>query len=213
MEGDLDRWFLLAHNPLRGDPAVVSLCAALSRFGMSAICLLLVCVAVSTSFPACREARAVPMVVLFSFAAATLASTLFKELLGRPRPMAELAGLLNASSLHGSPSFPSGHAAKSVALALPFVLIVPATSFAVRLIKLSLLLVASLVCYSRIVLGAHYLSDVLAGAGLALACVPAAIWAANEIFTRGKVTPEKLDTVVKRQVFVLLALALGLPFL
>jgi membrane-associated phospholipid phosphatase len=38
----------------------------------------------------------------------------------------------------------------------------------VRLIKLALLLVASLVCYSRIVLGAHYLSDVLAGAALAL---------------------------------------------
>jgi undecaprenyl-diphosphatase len=151
--------------------------------------------------------------VLFSFAAAALAGTLLKELLGRARPIAELAGHLNAVGGHGSPSFPSGHAAKSLALALPFVLIVPAGSVVVRLVKLALLLVASLVCYSRIVLGAHYLSDVLAGAAVALACVPVAVAVANAIYARGKVTPEKLNTVVKRLTVVLLALMLGLPFL
>jgi hypothetical protein len=61
--------------------------------------------------------------------------------------------------------------------------------------------------------GAHYLSDVLAGAALALAGVPVAVTAANAIYTRGKVTPEKLNTVVKRLAVVLFALALGLPFL
>jgi membrane-associated phospholipid phosphatase len=76
-----------------------------------------------------------------------------------------------------------------------------------------MLLVAGLVCYSRIVKGAHYLSDVLAGAGLALVCVPVAVAAANAIYARGKVTPEKLDTVVKRIAAILLALALLLPFL
>lgn len=213
-ERDFDRGFLLAHNPLRDHPAVVALCGALTRFGMSVICLLLIAsVAASNRFPALREARPVLLVVLFSFAAAGLADTLLKELLGRARPITDLAGQLNVASRHGSPSFPSGHAAKSFALALPFVLIVPAGSVVVRLVKLALLLVASLVCYSRIALGAHYLSDVLAGAALALACVPAAMAAANFLYARGKVTPEKLNTAVKRWMAVLFALTLGLPFL
>ena len=213
-ERDFDRGFLLAHNPLRDHPAVVALCGALTRFGMSAICLLLIAsVAASNRFPALREARPVLLVVLLSFAAAGLADTLLKELLGRARPIADLAGQLNVARRHGSPSFPSGHAAKSFALALPFVLIVPAGSVVVRLVKLALLLVASLVCYSRIVLGAHYLSDVLAGAALALACVPAAMAAANFLYARGKVTPENLNPAVKKWMAVLFALTLGLPFL
>jgi membrane-associated phospholipid phosphatase len=214
IERDFDQGFLLAHNLFRDNPAVVALCRALSHFGMSAICLLLLaCVAASFRFSAFPEVRAVLLVVLFSFAAAALAGTLLKELLGRARPIAELAGQLNAAGGHGSPSFPSGHAAKSLALALAFALIVPAGSVVVRLVKLALLLVASLVCYSRIVLGAHYLSDVLAGAAVALACVPVAVAAANAIYARGKVTPEKLNTVVKRLAVVLLALTLYLPFL
>jgi membrane-associated phospholipid phosphatase len=213
-ERDFDRRFLLAHNPLRDHPAVVALCRALTRFGMSAICLLLIAsVAASNRFPALREARPVLLVVLFSFAAAALAAALLKELLGRARPIADLAGQLNVAGRHGSSSFPSGHAAKSLALALPFVLIVPAGSVVVRLVKLALLLVASLVCYSRIVLGAHFLSDVLSGAALALACVPAAIAAANVLYDRGKFTPEKLNMGVKRWMAVLIALTLGLPFL
>jgi membrane-associated phospholipid phosphatase len=214
IERDFDRGFLLAHNPLRDHPPVVALCGVLSRFGMSAICLLLfACIAASFFSPAFREARPVLLVVLFSFGAAAVAGTILKELAGRARPVADLAGQLNAASRHSSASFPSGHAAKNLALALPFALIVPAGSAFVRLAKLALLLVASFVCYSRIVLGAHYLSDVLAGAAVAVACIPVAMAAANAIYTRGKVTPEKLDTVVKRQVFLLLALALWLPFL
>lgn len=214
MERDFDRGFLLAHNPLRDNPAVVALSAALSRFGMSAICLLLLaCTAASFRFPALSEGRAVLLVVLFSFAAADLSGTLLKELLGRARPITDLAGQLNAPGGHGSPSFPSGHAANSLGLALPFVLIVPAGSVIVRLVKPALLLVAGLVCYSRIVLGAHYLSDVLAGAALALACVPVAVAAANAVYARRKVTPGTLNTVVKRVAAVLLALTLYLPFL
>jgi len=214
IERDFDRGFLLAHNRFRDNPSVVALASALSRFGMSTICLLLLaCVAASYRFPAFLDARPLLLVVLMSFNAATLAATLLKELLGRARPIADLAGQLNVAGGHGSPSFPSGHAAQSLALALPIVLIVPGGSVAVGFVKLVLLLVASLVCHSRIVKGAHYLSDVLAGAALALVCVPVGVVVANAIYTRGKVTPEKLDAVVKRLTVVLLALTLGLPFL
>ena len=214
MERDFDRGFLLAHNRFRDDPAVVAICRALSRFGMSAICLLLLgYIAASFRFPALPEARAILLVVLFSFAAATLIGDPLKEVLGRPRPEVELAGQINAIGRHGSPSFPSGHAAKSLAFALPFVLIVPAGCVLIRIVKLALLLIASLVCYSRIMLGAHYLSDVLAGAALALVCVPVAVAAANAVYARGKLTPEKLDKVAKRQTVVLFALTVYLPFL
>lgn len=214
MEQDFDRRFLLAHNPLRDDPAIVALSRAFTRFGMSSICLmLLACIAASSRIPALRETRAVLLVVVFSFAAATLAGELLKVLLGRARPIADLAGQLNAAVRHGSPSFPSGHASKSLALALPFVLIVPSISALVRFVKFALLLAASLVCYSRIVLGAHYLSDVLAGAALAIACVPVAMAAANRIYARGQITPEKLDSVVRRLTAVLCVLTLVLPFI
>lgn len=214
IERDFDRDFLLAHNPLRDSTAAVALSHALSRFGMSAICVfLLTWVAASFRSPAFKEARAVLIVVLLSFAAATLAGTLIKEILGRPRPVTELAAQLNVTVRHGSPSFPSGHAAQSLALALPFVLIVPAGRVSWRLVKLAMLLAAGLVCYSRIVLGAHYLSDVLAGAALAFACAPAAMAAANGIYSRGKVTPEKLNSVVNRLIAVLIALTFALPYL
>lgn len=214
MQRDFDRDLVLAHNQLRDNPAVVALSRAITRFGMSAICLLLLgYTAASFRFQALTDARAMLLVVLFSFAASTLIGDPLKELLGRPRPAEELAGQINTVGRHGSPSFPSGHAAKSFALALPFVLIVPAGSIVVRTVKLSLLLVASLVCYSRIALGAHYLSDVLAGAALALACVPIAIAVANSVYRRGNVTSEKLNTVVMRLMVVLFALTLGLPFL
>lgn len=169
-DGDFDRAFLLAHNPLRDSPAIVAHFRAITQFGMSAICLLLVAsVFASSHFPAFRPVRPVLLVGLF--------------------------------------------AAKSLALALPFLFVVPAASAAVRLAKIALIVVASLVCYSRIVLGAHSLSDVLAAAALALACIPVAVSAANGIYARGKVTPEKLNSVVNRLAVVLLALTFGLPFL
>lgn len=214
LQRDLDRTLLLAHNPLRDLPAILSLSDALSRFGMSAICALaLAAIAASYRTPSFLPARPALLVVFFSFSASTLTATLLKQLLGRTRPIIDLAGQLNAAVHHDSPSFPSGHAAQSLALALPLVLLIPSTSHAVRLLKLTSILVAGLVGYSRIVKGAHYPSDVLAGAALALLCLPVALAAANALYARQRITPDKLNIMVKRQALVLLALMLYLPFL
>lgn len=214
LQRDLDRSLLLAHNPLRDLPAIPALSDALSRYGMSIICaLVLAAIAASYRTPSFLPARPALLIVLFSFSASTLTATLLKQLIGRARPIVDLAGQLNAAVRHDSPSFPSGHAAQSLALALPFVLLIPNASRAVRLLKLATILVAGLVGYSRILKGAHYPSDVLAGAALALLCLPLAIAAANALYARQRITPEKLDLMVKRQSLVLLALMIYLPFL
>jgi len=49
-----------------------------------------------------------------------------------------------------------------------------------------IVLLAGGVCFSRIVLGAHYLSDVLAGIGMALIGLPLSMLFANMILRKAK---------------------------
>ena len=87
-----------------------------------------------------------------------------KAAMDRPRPEGALAG-------YSSSSFPSGHAAYAVAwvaIAVAAVRVRPTLS---RLtIPVIAIVVAVVVGLSRIYLHVHYLSDVLAGAGLAAMC-------------------------------------------
>ena len=50
-----------------------------------------------------------------------------------------------------------------MALALPFLLLITAKDNWHRGVKILLAIIAFGVCYSRVLLGAHYVSDVLAG--------------------------------------------------
>ena len=80
-------------------------------------------------------------------------------------------------------------------MALPFVVFVSNGLWWTRLSKGSVLLVALAVGYARIVLGVHYLSDVLAGIGVAIASLPLAVWAANKICNG--VSQERVGVLVK----------------
>jgi len=81
-------------------------------------------------------------------------------------------------------AFPSGHATKSVALALPFILLVDDSKNIHKAIKIVIAFIAAGVCFSRIVLAAHYVSDVVAGIGTALIGLPCSMLFANMVLRR-----------------------------
>ena len=90
---------------------------------------------------------------------AAITSTALKHSINRARPFETYPNLIDKASDAGSPSFPSGHTssafstATSLSIAFPkWYVVVPAYAW------------ASSVGYSRMHLGVHYPSDVLAGA-------------------------------------------------
>jgi undecaprenyl-diphosphatase len=91
----------------------------------------------------------------------SLITTLLKRLVGRARPEVDGAGAFDFKSLPWLDwqyqSFPSGHATTAFAFCF-------AVSFLFPRAYLPMLGLAVLICLSRIVLGAHYPTDLVAGA-------------------------------------------------
>jgi len=106
-----------------------------------------------------KEVRRFGLFLLFSAAATHLLVTLLKNFFSRPRPFEALANVIQLSFAHGG-SFPSGHASN-------IFLIV--TFLALRAKKLNwFYIIAFLVAFSRIYVGVHYPSDVIAGAAIGI---------------------------------------------
>lgn len=100
--------------------------------------------------------------VLFSVALASLLSFILKHIIDRVRPF-EAYDFLEKLSGGGSPSFPSGHTTAAFALSVGLILAYPRWY-----VILPVILWAILAGYSRMSLGVHYPSDVLAGAALGI---------------------------------------------
>ena len=203
----LDAALLLDLNGLRGNSTLIEVGRFFTHFGMPLELLVLVgCLVAAMRSPALRATAPVFLVTLMLFAVAGVGGDLLKEVFGRPRPFVTLADRLVSFSQSGTPAFPSGHATKSVALAVPFVVLVGSWDRWRLLAKGALVALAIAVCASRVVLGAHYVSDVLAGAGLALCCTPLALLLARRILHRA--TARNLDVAMRVWAALLLALAL-----
>lgn len=99
-----------------------------------------------------------------SVAVTVLFTTIIKYSVNRPRPF-EKYSFIEKESTGGSPSFPSGHTSQAFALATSLSL-----SFPKWYVIGPSFLWAGAVGYSRMDLGAHYPSDVLAGAILGAGC-------------------------------------------
>jgi len=186
--GGVDEAVLFYYNPMRiaMDPIVV-LSRWLSSNGMATITTIFVVYLLASRKIKSLDA---PIPVYFyticSFGLSGIAGDLLKGFLGRPRPAATYGSEILALSQSLSPAIPSGHATKSIALVLPFILLVRHSKDLDKGIKVVLGLIAGGVCLSRIVLGAHYVSDVLAGIGTALIGLPLSMMFANMPLRKAK---------------------------
>jgi lipid A 4'-phosphatase len=120
-----------------------------------------------------RAFSAIPAFLFVSIATSGLIVDLLKFILGRPRPKLLFnSGVYDFAWLGMHPdfwSFPSGHSATIVALMTALWCLWPRH-------LLFYVVVAFLVALSRIAVGAHYLSDVLAGAVIAVLTTQGTAW-------------------------------------
>ena len=171
--------------------AGISLMVWLSSYGMATLSSIYVLYLLASQFSRRLD---VPKTIYFyticSFGISGIVGDLVQAVLARPRPLATYGDEIFVLSDAIAPSIPSGHATKCVALAIPFILLVLNKNNLHRVIKGIMVVLAGGVCVSRIVLGAHYVSDVFAGIGMGIVGLPFTMLFANLILKRIK--PEKL---------------------
>jgi undecaprenyl-diphosphatase len=168
---DLDVSVFRAVNSTAHGPAIDGVAGFVSEFGSWSIVVVLAAVCVREGL---ARSRSTVVVVAASALVATLVCFALKTAVSAPRPPdllkdVQLVFAFNAADIH-SRSWPSGHTTLAFALVVPFALMRPRAA--------PLLVVPFLVGLSRIYVGAHFPSDVLAGAviGSASGVLSRAAW-------------------------------------
>jgi membrane-associated phospholipid phosphatase len=213
IQGDIDRNIIIAHNTLYGDNVISGIFQFFSKYGMALITAVYILnLLLSYKIKVLKSSYPLYILILLSFGIGGIAGDLLKEVFEKARPAVELAGQITRTHVSASPAFPSGHATKSMALALPYFLLMSGSYYLNRIFKLTVFSIAILVCYARIVLQAHYVSDVLAGIGTAIAFVPIAALLSNKIYELNRVDEKKLKRMVIKLGIVLSLLTVYLTF-
>jgi membrane-associated phospholipid phosphatase len=194
-QGGIDRAILFYFDPQRVAYApIIHLSKLLSAYGMAVITTLFILYLLFSKFFKSLDA---PLTMycytICSYGLSGIAGDLLKEVFARPRPLAAFGSELMIISSSVTPALPSGHATKSIALILPFLVLVGNDKSLHKAIKVIIALIGVGVCFSRIALGAHYLSDVLAGIGMALVGLPLTMLFSNMLLRKMK--KEKLPAL------------------
>ena len=114
-------------------------------------------------FPKTRKAGFVSLVAMLLGLLCT--NVILKHLVGRTRPWLVVEGLLPLVEEHDPNSFPSGHTCAAFAAASAWWRTLPR-----RWMKVTGLVMAVLMGFSRLYVGVHFPNDVLAGAAVGLLC-------------------------------------------
>ncbi|GAC1418752.1 MAG: hypothetical protein NVS9B7_00230 [Flavisolibacter sp.] len=104
-----------------------------------------------------RNIKIIGFQLLASILLSTVVITTLKNVLKRPRPY-ELDPLIHKLSSGGGFSFPSGHTADAFVMATGITLVVDRWP----LLLIPIWIWAFIVAYSRVLLGVHYISDIMA---------------------------------------------------
>lgn len=129
--------------------------------------LLVIAIGLAADLASRRRFPLAAVLAATSYLVATLLANALKAATNRPRPSVADPTIHPLIAVPGSSSLPSGHAADAFAAALAVGLVHPR-------LRWPLLLLAGLIALSRVWLGVHYLTDVIAGAALGCAVAYAA---------------------------------------
>ena len=202
---DLDKTVLFALNNANFNNTITIFSQLVSRYGMAVIAgINMILLLYTFKDEKMKNLRPVFLVTILSYGFAGISGDILKQVFDRPRPIITYTGELNFLSSSHTPAFPSGHATKSVALAAPLSFNNILNNQLTRFSKISVISIATLVCLSRIVLGAHYLSDVLGGAGWSVLCLPVSVFLTNRLLSR--MTPERYELASRIWIIVYIAL-------
>jgi undecaprenyl-diphosphatase len=208
-QNTLDNRIVIHFNYVYENQMHLNLIKILSQFGMSVISAFYAMFLILSFFKEeLQNERLIFLLILISFAFGGIGGDLLKELIDKARPIISLSGQIAIKNINETPAFPSGHATKSMALALPFLLFASHKNLITIILKILVFTAAILVCYSRIALQAHFLSDVLAGIGTALAFIPVSILFVNFLCRKNKLNKDRLKIMSKRFILVFIGLTI-----
>ena len=173
VSSNVDDYIVISLNQLRNN----FLDAVLLAFSYSAAPITYTTAAVGFSLSLLRQFKPLRQKLHTLVAAVTISGTvpkLLKPIIARPRPFQLISAIHPLGPANGW-SFPSGHTCDAFVLAAVTAIVLPDKKMLVSIVYLWAIIIG----FSRIYLGVHFLSDVLAGVALSTASALLAHWMVN----------------------------------